>query len=107
MSVVWSETSAAADLRESIHTWCLAGLQGDALLSAFQELTTLGFLQKYSPASVHNLRLFLFDNGVQVNMRAGSNFFYAVRALLPVPTVELTRDPVPTEEALRAADGRM
>jgi hypothetical protein len=64
MSVVWSETSAAADLLENIHTWRLAGLRGDALLDAFRELTTLDFLQKCSPASVHNLRIFLLDNGV-------------------------------------------
>jgi hypothetical protein len=107
MSVVWSVTSAAADLRENIHTRRLAGLQGDALLDAFRELTTLAFLQKCSPASVHNLRLFLFDNGVQVNMRAGSNSFYAVRALLPVPAVEPTCDPAPTEEDVRAANERM
>jgi hypothetical protein len=40
-------------------------------------------------------------------MRAGSNSFYAVRAVLPVPAVELTRDPAPTEEDMRAANERM
>ena len=107
MSVVWSETSAAADLRENIHTWRLAGLQGDMLLAAFRELTTLSFLQKCSPTSVHNLRLFLFDNGVNVNMRPGSSSFYAVRALLPVPAAEILRDPAPTEEDAQAADDRI
>jgi hypothetical protein len=71
------------------------------------ELTTLEFLRKCSPASVHNLRLFLFDNGASVNMRIGFSSFYAVRALLPMPASELQRDPDPTDEDVRAANERM
>jgi hypothetical protein len=104
MSVAWSESSAAADLRESIQTWSLAGLRGDALLDGFRELTTLEFLRKCSPASVHNLRLFLFDHGVGVNMRFGYSSFYAVRALLPISASELERDPERTDEDVRATN---
>jgi hypothetical protein len=107
MSVAWSESSAAADLRDNVQTWRMAGLRGDALLDAFRELTTLEFLCKCSPASFHNLRLFLFDNGVSVNMRVGFSSFYAVRALLPIPASELQRDPDPTDEDVRAANERM
>jgi hypothetical protein len=60
-----------------------------------------------SPASTHRLRLLLYDKGFIVNTRAGSNSFYTVRALLPVPAVELERDPAPTEADIPAADARV
>jgi hypothetical protein len=107
MSVAWSDSSAAADLRESIQTWSLAGLRGDALLDGFRELTTLEFLRMCSPASVHNLRLFLFYHGVGVNMRVGYSSFYAVWALLPISASELEGDPDPTDEDVRAANERI
>jgi hypothetical protein len=75
MSVALSESSAGAELRENVQTWRMAGLRADALLDAFRELTTLKFLRKCSPASVHNLRLFLSDNGVNLNMRVGFSSF--------------------------------
>ena len=107
MSVAWSESSAAADFRENVQTWSLAGLRGDTLLDGFRELTTLEFLRKCSPASLHNLRLVLFEYGVGVNMRVEYSSFYAVRALLPISPSELDRDPDPTDEHVRAANQRM
>jgi hypothetical protein len=67
----------------------------------------LEFLRKCSPASVHNLRLFLFEHGVGVNMRVGYSSFYAVRALLPISASELERDPDPTDEDVRSANERI
>jgi hypothetical protein len=90
-----TESAVAADVRELLKQWKDEHIEGDALLDALRELFTVARLKKCPPIVVHDIRLFLHDNGVRVDMRTGYPSYYAVRRMLAVPAAELAVDPGP------------
>jgi hypothetical protein len=90
-----TESAVAADVRELLKQWKDENTEGDALLDALRDLFTIATLKKCPPVVVHDIRLFLHDNGVNVDMRTGYPSYYAVRRMLAVPAVELAADPGP------------
>jgi hypothetical protein len=68
-SIEWSESGSAAEIQGMIEEWKAEGKRGITLLIAVQEMISEAFLNTLSPRSCNNLRRFLIQYDVPVDMR--------------------------------------
>jgi hypothetical protein len=81
-SIEWSESGSAAEIHGMIEEWNTEGKRGITLFISVQEMISEEFLNTLSPISCNNLRMFLAQYDVPVDMRFRNPNYRAILDLV-------------------------